>query len=870
VEAEKGRLLIDIAEELGIFVPRFCYHPGMKSVAVCRMCLVAIEGQRKLMPACATPVDDGMNVNTVDEQAIDAQRGMLEFLLINHPLDCPICDRAGECPLQDQTYQHGPGSSRYIEPKRTFEKALEISDLVVLDRERCVLCWRCVRFADEIAGDRFIQLVNRGPGTQVLAFNDEPFNSYFSGNTIQICPVGALTATTYRFVSRPWNLQAAPSVCAYCSVGCPVTNEVRGGKLVRCQALPNEQVNDFWMCDKGRFGFHYVSSDERLTSPLVRTEGEFRSTTWADAYKAIIPKLSGEVGVIAGGHLTTEDGFAIARLARKVLETPHLDSRIVDAGAPYELAVDATGIAGSSASLDDLVGASSILWVGPDPKESLPVLYLRLRRAVVDARARLVVVAPRAISLDEIAAQVIRSDAGGEVDALHRLQEDDLSEPFVACWAPGPGGRDESETFQAILDLTSALQGKLLVGPPHAGSQGLLDMGVHPRLDGGYRPAATEGKDSRAMLEAAAAGEIDTLLLFGADPITDFPDHDLARNALEKCKFVVTVELFPTESAVLSDVVLPSTAYSEREGTFTNLERRIQKLERVTEPPGVAREPWRLCADLAQALGQPWNWAGLSDIWDDIKKEIPTHADVDIAAVAAQAPLPTPIYETGFAPKEDLFRPGNGRAAIVAGPGAQYPKGYRSGAPFQTGQNWPLSWELRAFEAKQRPGVIPSVSKVAGDRLAESDAIDELADVSGRAGGPQDGADGQRNEPASAVSERSERGDEERPDTRTTPQEFVLYSGRMIYDDGAMVSKTAVLSSIQRPPFVELNPDDADALGVGAGDEVVVAANGNQVRLQVVIADIARGAVFVPFAQRGVQANKLMSGTDPRVTVTKP
>ncbi|MDQ3940679.1 MAG: 2Fe-2S iron-sulfur cluster-binding protein [Actinomycetota bacterium] len=222
--AEKGRLLIDLAEEMGIFVPRFCYHPGMKSVAVCRMCLVAVEGQNKLLPACATPVAEDMKVNTVDPEAVDAQEGMLEFLLINHPLDCPICDRAGECPLQDQTYRHGPGSTRYVEPKRTYEKALEISDLVVLDRERCVLCWRCVRFCDEISGDQFIQLVDRGAGTQILTFTDEPFDSYFSGNTIQICPVGALTSKPYSFVSRPWNLKSSPSVCGYCAVGCPITN----------------------------------------------------------------------------------------------------------------------------------------------------------------------------------------------------------------------------------------------------------------------------------------------------------------------------------------------------------------------------------------------------------------------------------------------------------------------------------------------------------------------------------------------------------------------------------------------------------------------------------------------------------------------
>ena len=335
VEAEEGRMLIDIAEEMGVFVPRFCYHPGMKSVAVCRMCLVAVEGQNKLLPACATPVADEMKVDTVDEDAVDAQKGMLEFLLINHPLDCPVCDRGGECPLQDQTYQHGPGASRYIEPKRHFEKPLEISNLVVLDRERCVLCWRCVRFADEIAGDQFIQLVDRGAGTQILTFKDDPFDSYFSGNTIQICPVGALTSKPYRFVSRPWDLKSAPSVCTYCSVGCPITNESRSQKLVRCQALPNENVNDFWICDKGRYGYHHVDSDERLTAPLLRNDSdEFELATWLDATEKVAEKIKAakNVGVIAGGHLTTEDAFAISRLASKVIKTPHIDSRIQDDG----------------------------------------------------------------------------------------------------------------------------------------------------------------------------------------------------------------------------------------------------------------------------------------------------------------------------------------------------------------------------------------------------------------------------------------------------------------------------------------------------------------------------------------------------------
>ncbi|MEA2476160.1 MAG: NADH-quinone oxidoreductase subunit [Actinomycetota bacterium] len=833
-QAEPGRLLIDVAEELEIFVPRFCYHPGMKSVAVCRMCLVQVEGQNKLLPACATPVADGMSVNTVDEQAVDAQRGMLEFLLINHPLDCPICDRAGECPLQDQTYRHGPGSSRYIEPKRTYEKALEISDLVVLDRERCVLCWRCVRFCDEVSGDNFIQLVDRGAGTQILTFSDEPFDSYFSGNTIQICPVGALLSKPYRFVARPWDLQSSPSVCSYCSVGCPITNETRNGKLVRCQALPNEHVNDFWICDKGRFGYHHVDSSDRITTPLLRDGDRFRHAQWSEALDVAAEKLKGKekVGVIVGGHLTTEDCFAAARLAREVIGTPHIDSRIQDVGAPYELALRLHGAAGSSATIDDLDAARTIVWTAGDPKETLPVLFLRLRKAVLENHAKLIVVSPRGISLDLFATHVIRCDAGAEaatIAALASSQHEvasDVGSPTVVCWGPASPGRDESSVAEAAIELARTLDGRLLMCVPHAGSQGALDMGAHPFLGPGYELIDAGGKDTRAMLESAANNELDALLLIGADPVADFPDADLAMRALEGKTFVVAIELFSTDSVARADVVLPSVAYAEREGTFTNLERRLQKLEPVLPAPGATREPWAICADLAARMGAEWNWNGFRDVWADISK-LPSHTNVDVDALRGD-PLeaPAPLHETPF-----QTDPTNGRA-LVSGPGARYPKGFRGGAPFQTGQNWPLSWELRAFEARERPGAIPAASE---------DAV--------------------LTEPSPSPSPaRSENG----------AGRLVLYTGRFIYDSGAMVSRSQALSRLAKRPFVELNERDAAARQIVAGDEVVVEGNGVQARLKAVIADIAEGAAFVPYDQPGFRANTLIGSGHPVVEVRKP
>jgi NADH-quinone oxidoreductase subunit G len=827
VQAAKGRNLIDVAEEIGVFVPRFCYHPGMKSVAVCRMCLVQVEGQRKLLPACATPVDEGMNVNTVEPEAVEAQKEMLEFLLINHPLDCPICDRAGECPLQDQTYKHGPGSSRYVEEKRTYEKALEISELVVLDRERCVLCWRCVRFSDEIAGDRFIQLVDRGDGTQILNFKDDPFDSYFSGNTIQICPVGALTSKPYRFLSRPWDLETAPSVCNYCSVGCPITNESRQGTLVRCQALPNEEVNDFWICDKGRFGYHHVSSDDRLETPLVRGEDdEFSSTSWGQAISRIGEAMKDKtnVGVIAGGHLTTEDAYAIGKLAKKVIGTADVDSRIQDAGAPYELALDALGVAGSTATMQDLKAAKTIVWAGPDPKEALPVLYLHLHTTVRDTGAKLIVVSPRRISIEDFASVVMRTEAGSERADIASLAGDIGEGPAVFCWGPASPGRDESVTFEAVLELAEKNGGKVLVCPPHAGSQGMLDMGVHPVIDAGHERAATPGRDTRAILEAAAAGQLDALLIFGADPIADFPDAGLAKRALASGTFTVVAELFPTETALLADVVLPSTAYAEREGTFTNLERRLQKLEELIQAPGSAREPWRAALAIAKALGEDWGWRDMHELWIDLKKEVPTHAQVDVDALTQKAPSPAPFYESGLAPERE------DKVLQVAGPGGQYPKGHRSGAPFQTGQNWPLSWELRAFEAEQRPGHIPPVGGVTAEPPLPSDSASE-------------------------------------PTVTPPAGSFVLLSGRMIYDEGAMVGRTAALQVIQKKPYVELSAEDAKELGIADGDDVVVEGAGIEVTLPAVVDGIAKGAVFIPYDQVGLKAATLMSGLDPRVTV---
>ena len=353
VTARKGEMLIAAAEQAGTFIPRFCYHPRMKPVGVCRMCLVEVSGPRgaTLQPACFVEVTEGTEVTTDSDKVKKAQDGVLEFLLVNHPLDCPVCDKGGECPLQDQTLAYGPGETRFVEEKRHFEKPIPISELVLLDRERCIQCARCTRFADEVAGDAQIDFAGRGERLEVATFPDLPFSSYFCGNTVQICPVGALTATPYRFTARPWDLDQVESTCTTCSVGCRVAVQSSANRLTRLLGIDADPVNHGWLCDKGRFAFESVNSDDRLTEPMVRKDGELVPVSWHEALAAVADGLRAAdaaaggpagVGVIGGGRLTNEGAYAWAKLAKGVLGTDSVDAQLGD-GLPAELVLSLPG-----------------------------------------------------------------------------------------------------------------------------------------------------------------------------------------------------------------------------------------------------------------------------------------------------------------------------------------------------------------------------------------------------------------------------------------------------------------------------------------------------------------------------------------------
>jgi NADH-quinone oxidoreductase subunit G len=623
-----GSLLIEALQEVGVYIPHFCWHPRMKPVGMCRMCLVEVEGPRgtALGTSCTMPVADGMVVHTNSPTVEKAQEGILELLLINHPLDCPVCDKGGECPLQDQTVSHGPGESRFVEEKRHYPKPIPISELVLLDRERCILCARCTRFSDEISGDPLIEFRDRGNTTQVNTFPDEPFASYFSGNTVQICPVGALTATPYRFRARPWDLEAVESTCPHCSVGCRISVQASQGRVLRFQGVDNDATNQGWLCDKGRFGFEFIHSPDRLTAPLVREDGALRETTWAEALERAAEGLDSvitssgadSVAGLGGARGTNEEAYAFGKFLRSGLGTNSVDAQLGDGLDPRLL----TGVV-SRGSIPDLEKAGAILLWAPDLKEELPVLYLRVRRAAAELGARLIVVHPRRNGLDDVAefsfryrpgagADVLRSLAAGEGDyaeARHALTEG----PVVAI-VGRTGLAEDPRLAEAVAGFAAGLHDVSImpvVRRPNV--YGAIDMGLAPGLlpgrvpvdDAGARASLEEvwgplpdaaGRDAGRVLSGLIAGEVKGLVLLGADPAADHPEGSAA---LEAAEFVVALDMFRTVSVERADVVFPVLGFGEVEGTVTNLEGRVQKVNALLSGPGLARPSWEALEDLA-------------------------------------------------------------------------------------------------------------------------------------------------------------------------------------------------------------------------------------------------------------------------------
>jgi NADH-quinone oxidoreductase subunit G len=826
ITATKGELVIEAAERNGVYIPRFCYHPRMESVGMCRMCIVEIDTGRgpALQPACMIECTPDMKVDTQSPVTKKAQDGVLEFLLVNHPLDCPVCDKGGECPLQDQTLAYGPGESRFVEEKRHIEKPIPISDLVLLDRERCILCDRCTRFAKDVAGDPLIHFINRGHETEVNTFPDHPFASYFSGNTVQICPVGALTATPYRFKARPWDLDQAESTCQGCSVGCRVAVQASRNEVLRYLGVDIDPVNWGWLCDKGRFGFEAVNAENRLRDPLVKgPSGDFGVTRWSDALTKAADTIATALGasgpvsiaVIGGSRLTNEDAYAWTKLAKGFIGTDNVDCQLGD-GLP------ASAVLGlPKATIDEMCApGGTVVLLGPDVKEELPVLFLRLRHAVLSDGVKIVEISPGPTSMSPYAAVSIHprpaeahlavqaivhggtvgTDGGGIDLALI-----EAARALMRSAAPVTvllGRQSLSEQPDAVVEaagiLVDTVPGvRFLSGLRRSNVHGALDMGLAPGLLPGrttldlagdwYRrvwpqvPAST-GLDTAGILAAAAGGRIEVLVLLGADPLADFPDRAVAENGLAGATTVIAIDQFLNESAQQADIVLPAAGFAECEGTTTNLEGRVSVLNQKTTPPGTARTDWIIAAELARLLGSDLQLESLDDIWDEIEELAPSHRGLTMDVLAKLAssdgvvvPLPEP----------------------------------------------------------------EPVADASDDAEPDPEAADGAPEVVQPVSIP-------------TISFETQRGFEAPP---LDAYSFRLVTVRKLYDLGTLLSQSPHLAGLAPGTALYINPYDFDRLGVAEGDQLPVKSPRGQVDMAIrTDRDIPRGTALMYFNQPGPSA----------------
>jgi|LauGreDrversion4_2_1035121.scaffolds.fasta_scaffold10422_7 NADH-quinone oxidoreductase subunit G len=624
VSVPKGTLIIRAAEKLGIQIPRFCDHPLLDPVGACRQCLVDVEINGRAFPkpqaSCTIPVEPNMIVKTqlTSPVADKAQKGVMELLLGNHPLDCPVCDKGGECPLQNQAMSNGRPDARLDGYKRTFEKPINISSSVLLDRERCVLCARCTRFSEQIASDPFITLNERGALQQVGIYENDPFKSYFSGNTVQICPVGALTGASYRFRARPFDLVSTPSACEHCASGCDMRTDVRRGKTLRRLAGDDPSVNEEWNCDKGRWAFKYVTSLDRLTHPLVRnSSGELVQASWPEALAAAAAGLKGKrAAVLTGGRVTTEDAYGYSKFARIALGTNDIDYR-ARVTSDEERDFLAAHVAGSSTTYRDIDTADHVALIAFEPEEESPIVFLRLNKNFKKRGLKVSAVATKgSIAMDKLKADFIKVAPGAESTAVAGLALTAKSVILV-----GERASESAGLFTAVAALSAKTGAKIAYIPRRAGERGALEAGALGNVLPGGRPVtdaaarvdiaaawgvdslpATPGRTSTQIIDALASGDLDAVVVGGVDA-HDLPHSREAIAALKK-SFVVSLEIAPSSVTAVADVILPVAAITEKSGSFLNWEGRARAFDSAVADSH-NRSDVRILSMLADALGNP-------------------------------------------------------------------------------------------------------------------------------------------------------------------------------------------------------------------------------------------------------------------------
>ncbi len=698
LQVPNGENIIEAANSIGVDIPFFCYHPRLSKgdAANCRMCLVecatvapdgTIRKMPKPQPACTMPASEGLIVETKTERVVKDRKAILEFLLINHPLDCPVCDRGGECPLQNNTLFYGPPTSRYIEEKRHYPKAYPLSEYVTFDRERCIQCARCTRFSEDISGDAQLALLKRGAEVEVGTFAQTSYKSKFSGNVIELCPVGALTSSKYRFKARPWDLMTQRSICTQCSNGCNIKLDYRMNSLQRVNARLNEEVNEEWTCDKGKFGHDYISSPDRLKSPLVRKGDKFVEVGWSEAYALIADKLKeagADAGGIGGAKSSNEDNFVFQKLFRETLQSSNLDSRLGKSdGSVNEPLFDRFGYRSMGNSIADLEKMKTLFVLGCDLQDEQPILFLRVRKAWRFKGAKIIYANDHQINdttnLSDFAEQNMIYRPGTEVALLNGILNamftQKLIEPIegidfsglqfhIAEWSlektekeTGVSGKSV-EAAAKLLAATGAAAiagksirehpyfseiiaalGNILVATGNSGNlnlpgdqantQGAQDMGLLPDFSPGYKAVEHPGMNAERMLKATASGKLKALWLHQTDLLSEYHDFNTAKSALDNCPFLIVSDLTLTETAKHADVVLPVASSAEIDGTFTNCERRVQRLYKAFEIDPNIKPSWLVFTEISAQMGNAMNYFNSRDILKEIAAIVPQYFGIN-------------------------------------------------------------------------------------------------------------------------------------------------------------------------------------------------------------------------------------------------
>jgi len=819
VPAIEGEMLHDAARKGDVEIPYFCYEPKLGDpVGACRMCLVEIEGIPKLQTSCSTPVREGMVVHTRTEQVKEAQSAVVEFLLVNHPLDCPVCDKGGECPLQDISYGWGPGRSRVIDEKRHFEKPIELSPLVAIDRERCILCYRCVRFSQEVSEDAQLQLLERGDRTYVGTFDDRPYVAPFHGNITDICPVGALTNYTYRFRARPWDIEHAGSVCTICPSQCNVSFTVRDEKVKRVITRDNAEVDDGWLCDRGRYGFEMFDAPERIDGPRLKGGAE---ASWEQAIEAVAEGLRRAGGKVAAivGDASNEEGFLVQRILRDSLGSSHIDSR--PSRGPKAEVLRRLAEPNVSAKVRDIDEADAILVLGTDPLHSSPILDLRVRKAIRRNGAKLVVATERPTALDGGAEAIARYAPGqaahfvGELAAAIGGRENVATpiagtlrdaEKVVVIW--GERIAREDGAAKALLEVADAvgMSGSdgsgLLEIPDTTNARGLREAGCLPDAGPGLTETAA-GMSTEEIRQALIDGDLGGLILFGADPLRDFPDTPAWEEALTACDFLVSFSMHENATTAKADVVLPLETHAEKDGTVTHPDGRLQRVRPSASRPRYVQTNIVVLAELAKALGldtginsQPTAFAALTEavsFYTGI-----TDSDIGGRGIRWQD------REGSTSDRLGTEQPGPGGTAEGDSPDTQREAPISMVQPEQT---------PRRVASAESPSAVPSTA-------------------------PDDGS-------------------------------LTLGTYRDLWA-GPITELNPPLKFLTPQQRVEISLADAEARGLKSGDLVRVSQNGNAVEAQVQVKErVSKGIVFMAEGVLDGNANALLNGGPVQVKIEK-